>query len=473
MAAEPFFTTCTTCTSRLKVRDESAIGQILACPKCGSMVLVEPPEGMEGPAADVIEEPAESEDGVSPESGLSPEDWRATNPGAKTGWLTVGVGSLAVVAIVGSIATFGWMRWQERQRVASSQRPNDPASAQVAEPDGVIASDSTSELTASSEADPGEGDTNSVPGPAPQDVVLEEPPAAVADDVSVEEIFAETNGVEELDSDVVAAASGFVQQVTPDLSASAKQGTQPNSESPSLSLNGIARLLGGPAELPRDETGNPDPELPPTDDGPTTTFDATHAAYSNGNADAGTAAQLDAKSLLNHHVRAVRFDRVPLARFLHSMMELSGVPIQVAPEALVISPGLMDSQVSVSLVDQPVLEILRRALKPRKLVPIVMNDVVVIDGSSTDATALLSTSHFVGDLVRQRDRGNGEELDLATLISTLVEPESWASLGGGGTIELKGDKLMLTNTRLATVRTVVLLEKLRVARTLKPPTKAS
>src|SRR5438874_8024749 len=34
---------CTTCKTRLKVRDPAAIGQILACPKCGGMVMVKPP----------------------------------------------------------------------------------------------------------------------------------------------------------------------------------------------------------------------------------------------------------------------------------------------------------------------------------------------------------------------------------------------------------------------------------------------
>ena len=38
-----FAITCTTCKSRLKVRDPAAIGQILACPKCGGMVMVKPP----------------------------------------------------------------------------------------------------------------------------------------------------------------------------------------------------------------------------------------------------------------------------------------------------------------------------------------------------------------------------------------------------------------------------------------------
>src|SRR5437773_6248330 len=38
-----FSITCTTCKSRLKVRDQAAVGQILACPKCGGMVMIKPP----------------------------------------------------------------------------------------------------------------------------------------------------------------------------------------------------------------------------------------------------------------------------------------------------------------------------------------------------------------------------------------------------------------------------------------------
>ncbi len=45
---EAFSITCTTCHSRLKVRDPEVIGDILACPKCGGMVLVEAPPGWQG-----------------------------------------------------------------------------------------------------------------------------------------------------------------------------------------------------------------------------------------------------------------------------------------------------------------------------------------------------------------------------------------------------------------------------------------
>ena len=40
-----FSVSCTTCRAKLAVRDKEAIGEILECPKCGSMVLIVPPEG--------------------------------------------------------------------------------------------------------------------------------------------------------------------------------------------------------------------------------------------------------------------------------------------------------------------------------------------------------------------------------------------------------------------------------------------
>lgn len=40
-----FSVSCTTCRAKISVRKKEAIGQILECPKCGSMVMISPPEG--------------------------------------------------------------------------------------------------------------------------------------------------------------------------------------------------------------------------------------------------------------------------------------------------------------------------------------------------------------------------------------------------------------------------------------------
>lgn len=59
---ELFSVECTTCQARLKVRSSDAIGQILGCPKCHSMVLIAPPadwrpEGTAPPVAIPVDAP--------------------------------------------------------------------------------------------------------------------------------------------------------------------------------------------------------------------------------------------------------------------------------------------------------------------------------------------------------------------------------------------------------------------------------
>ena len=58
MADVLFHITCTTCEARLSVRDRSAIGAIVNCPKCGGMVQVVPPQGWQDPP----EQPAQPEE---------------------------------------------------------------------------------------------------------------------------------------------------------------------------------------------------------------------------------------------------------------------------------------------------------------------------------------------------------------------------------------------------------------------------
>lgn len=67
---EPFSIVCKSCAARLNVTKASAVGQILACPKCGTMIEVKPPPGWTPP------EPLESnsEQSGSLDSNLAPSN---------------------------------------------------------------------------------------------------------------------------------------------------------------------------------------------------------------------------------------------------------------------------------------------------------------------------------------------------------------------------------------------------------------
>ena len=83
---EPFSILCTTCQARLRVRDESAVGQILACPKCGSMVMVHAPDPSDEPAEAAAKSPAQpnSVDTGTEEDKPSPGSKPSTGKTANT-----------------------------------------------------------------------------------------------------------------------------------------------------------------------------------------------------------------------------------------------------------------------------------------------------------------------------------------------------------------------------------------------------
>lgn len=73
-----FSITCTTCRARLAVHTTDVIGAILECPKCQSMVMVEPPEGW-GPEAPQAAEPAKE----PPKAPSDPKHARPKSDSAK------------------------------------------------------------------------------------------------------------------------------------------------------------------------------------------------------------------------------------------------------------------------------------------------------------------------------------------------------------------------------------------------------
>ena len=107
---------CTTCQARLKVRSQKAIGEILGCPKCGSMVQITPPEGWVPPQPPVEAVAA----GVAATAGGTAEE--ASIAGSETADASLesleGVASeampepaVAPAALQASPAELLWRKW--------------------------------------------------------------------------------------------------------------------------------------------------------------------------------------------------------------------------------------------------------------------------------------------------------------------------------------------------------------------------
>ncbi|WP_417740172.1 hypothetical protein [Rosistilla oblonga] len=283
---DPFFITCTTCSSRLKVRDESMIGQILACPNCQAMVLVEPPTedqltigrqhdiDSQAITSEAIHEELESEgtfaqpgsadatdadlDGsdssdsqsVSASFGTAPPaEWQ---PSSYQGYRQIGLIALvSLIAIVSSAAIFGLFiqsSLNKEQQAAGEIDPaveDEPAGGEPADDDSAIA-DSTAEVDEPLEASEPE-DAAAAATPAESDGAAS--PAADAEPES--QPMATTEAGDPADIDPAAAAVD-------------NPAADPKAKPPADAANGADRIfaeVGQPAEQP--EAGTLE-ELPPS-----------------------------------------------------------------------------------------------------------------------------------------------------------------------------------------------------------------
>jgi hypothetical protein len=141
-----FSITCTTCRAQLGVRSELAIGAILECPKCGSMVQVLPPEGWE-PESQLAPQTAGSEtSAVAGPQHAGPQGGSETAAGVGAGlggppalgvspaelawrkWLLLGAAPAAgLVLVIGVCSIFFWGDGPQGPPRADLRQPADTA----------------------------------------------------------------------------------------------------------------------------------------------------------------------------------------------------------------------------------------------------------------------------------------------------------------------------------------------------------
>ena len=191
-----FSITCTTCQTRLSVRDPEAEGRILPCPKCGSMVLVsrdplasrpapEPESGADEPSdqADTVVSAVETEDlpqGDLPDQELDWRDEKSIAPASPAGqwtsnetqafrrWLLLGVSGVAVVLVV--IAIVGAWLGPDSAQADASDATSQAETAEDADPPDVTTEPPAIEpATEPATETPGPDDSPPAPAVAPSD----------------------------------------------------------------------------------------------------------------------------------------------------------------------------------------------------------------------------------------------------------------------------------------------------------------
>ena len=404
-----FSITCTTCHARLVVRAEEAIGTILECPKCESMVHIVPPEGWNPspppgqaalPADAAVPPPLDCISAAPLTLELDP----AANSLLGNLWLLWGAAFIIV-------ALLGWGMWsfltpRSTPESVARAESESPAAATV----GVNAEQPPSPPGPQSEGvlSPGKTDNRAIstaPTTQVDNPVASSPPAAPA-----------------------------ATPASPPASTSLSASEPPVKTKPA-------------AEQP--------PLFPPPD--------KPAAAKSPAEVKKLPPASIDVAARLADPLAEINLNDATLIGVMDLLSSLSTVPITLDADALLQLGVAPRDRITLRIGPTSVGEALRAAAAKRGLSLIVDGGEAIVTAPAEYRETTQKIRYTVSDLTGN-DRAGMEKL--ADLIRTLVVPQSWHSSGGPGSIEPDGDALSVVQTAGVHRRILIFCEKLRNARGL-------
>lgn len=495
-----FKISCVTCSARLSVRNEAVIGQILACPKCGSMVQVTPPAPSESTtqmandaeaAAKIAASDVSQAEVVPPDFSIEALEAQPTTASDETSTANDDAAALEKPAIEPQASSYSLIAWATAGVVALAAGVGVLLYATSGDDKGQLAIAPTSPTIAEDSAAPPTEEESEVDPPLEDSTVAPELPTSNEEDTLA--IQSEATSPElgnkdsssdvppvvpspptpspaEPPSDSVEPTTDFASEeptskpkrtllIDPldldpeglDLStfasASAPEAVSVPSEEPQAEVEQALELPDQPPELPRVQLDQSQ-QLP----------------------------QIDTNEVLATRIPSFEMKAIPLCEFLDFLTRMSALPVSAEPEQLRLAGVSSTKAVSVSLSDTTVEGILTKALEPLRLTPVVANDQVVLGRVGLDN--LRKIDYPVDDLLDSSTTAKS----LGKLVSDFVAPESWNTDSEapflGNTVDpdtplinVEGDTLIVTQQERRHYEILRLLETLRVARGMKPRSK--
>jgi hypothetical protein len=419
-----FSISCTTCRTRLVVRSEAAIGQILECPKCQSMVLVTPPPGWT-PSAPPLEPslqanaPANANHGTA--QGPPPLDRVTANPetlaleptGASLlrtmfsrSLILWGAASAATLAIVCGLC------WLALRSNPSSTPPESEqlAASTTATTPATVAGPSTSDVLKPAVAAPPQSATKAPPKSPPN---KSPEPASKSPPLSPRDVKPATLPTTDKDKEAAKVAA------KDDKKKVAKESDREPKETEVAEKPELAEVKKSPP------------------------------------------AAVDVAARLADPLRGIDLNDIPLARALETLEAISTVPITLDPDALRHLGATPRDHVTLKLDSATVEQVLRAVAAQRGLTVAIDNDQVIVTTPTDVRETLKKIRYTVSDLTGDDNKAAAE---FALLVKSLVAPESWQAAGGRGTITPDKGAIVVSQTGNVHRRILVFCEKLRNAR---------
>jgi hypothetical protein len=389
-AVELFQISCVTCRARLRVRDARFIGQILACPKCNSMVEIAPPAGWAPPSEVAATLPLAAAAVVTRSSvALSPVEnvASAAMPASKLSgvlshllhstvvwWSAGGIATMAAVAFGASLAWHG-----NRDSTTPIQPAVATAAAAPAEPkpdsgvcQGLAAAmderskldfatdDETEKVGAVKAAEPGQVDNG---GKSPDTDAaspnMDFEPAATLYTTSTMELQHDsakpTNAANVASSPAEPSRTLKLESVPGDLMVASANGE---------SLTAGTQLYSSPRNDMEARGRNAEdvsPATPPA-------MDAPHPLLRFGPSTQDAAHRTDIADQVAMAIQSFDMADAPLNRVLETLANLAAVPITVDPAVLSTAGVSPDTKVTVHAHDTTVGKLIGSVLREHNLV---------------------------------------------------------------------------------------------------------
>ncbi|MBQ9873037.1 MAG: hypothetical protein IJM30_01100 [Thermoguttaceae bacterium] len=518
-----FHVSCSTCETVFEVADPSLIGQIVACPKCGGMMLVEAPESAP-PRADekipprpepprpappspapirterpIVPEPPKPPIPPSPETPPAPAPEPLIpdlEPNPEREATTFEIWRSRVILMLLGIVCALVLVLAGQTLIPSSSSGEGGASPkpEATEPEPEPAPE------VASEAIPEGEDGEAAPGEGLDEELSDEDGDALDADAS-EELTFERGEVDssnenfDPDADLELEGDAETDETVED------SDSEPLDETETDEPRADDAEIGGP-EDESEEIGDVPDDLDEPDDAIAIETDAsedegeTESSDDEEEEDLGAVASTTDASLqaflpalkrepkkiavaerLQLKLKSVTFPESP-ASAVRLLAEFSGAPIDFDLSQFELLRPSLNANLDLSLEDATVESALSEMAKLFKWDVDVQEDRVVLSPRAASAPPVeerfdvsdLLELDLGSELIKFGDESN-EPSDsgsiLARLATTLVEPESWEANGGTGSLRIEDGALVVTNGAKAREQIAELLDRLRAPRGLE------
>lgn len=501
-AVDPLKIICVTCHARLTVRDESAIGKILACPRCGSMVQVTAPALASAAAAAAVvpaqraangqpqAAPAASQSAVREAPTFDEVGDFSAEQAPASSTAPAGQENLAQTATAGPVAPApapaGWGLGAMAALVAGSALAGSALVALVLAlfrddappPAPDVAAATIGDGSPSVRPDASSSEHPSAPEPAVDPSSAPAEPPALTQEPEVEVADQQTRPEDNpFAPEVISTAAPPTvaappaETVDPHAASASSMATADaavsDPDKPRLRIDplefdpeglNLSALLSGDA--PHPSVPAIDDEAPAASVPPVAASDVPDAPVPPGAAapprdDVKPPAAPDV--LLGRRLAGIKVDQMPLCEFLPLATSLSAMPVSVAAEELRLAAVSAATPVSLNVTDTTIEAALAAAFKPLRLTPVVDQRQIVLRRAVEDKARELN--YPVADL-------GVDDAELVAWVKGLVQPQSWSAVAGSGKLAVDGGSLRIAHSERIGYETILFLEQYRHARGL-------